>query len=328
MKKVIAVLLMLVAAALLWQCSGESNASLSSDMKAQLALMPDDTKGLAYMNLDKIRQSPFYEMALDSMEDRIDNDEEFQELVDATGFDLRRDVSEIFVTFEPDPRERGGAVLAVVKGTFDPEKIMAYVEEKDQEDNIKSEKHGEFTIYRGEHERSDMVLCFASETRAVGGKEDLVKSWLDNFKAGKSSVSSDMMARIENVKYKNGAWFVIDTENIMDEVMNSVNRQADMRQFGALRKVKNVQMSVNVNDAIKMNGTGDFSDAENAELFHDAIKGALATLKLSMSHDREAVDVVNKVNLSTDKQHVKLDVEMTKQDIEKLMQRGRGFAMR
>ena len=103
---------------------------------------------------------------------------------------------------------------------------------------------------------------------------------------------------------------------------------ASMKQFGALRAVQDVQFSVDVNDAIKLDGEGNFSDAQNAELFHDAVKGALATLKLSVSDDRDAVDVMNKVNISTGNNSVKVNLEMSKADVEKLMQRGRGLAMR
>ncbi len=326
MKKALNFLTVILATVFLSQCSGGDYAQgVSADMEAQLALLPDNTNGLAYINLDKMRESVFYEMALDSMEDRINDDEEFQELVDATGFDLRKDVNEVFVVFDPNAKKRDASVLAMVNGKFDEDRIMEFVQKKDEDQKVRSENYGEFTLYSGDN--TDKVLCFASETQAVAGNETLVKTWLDNFKAGKSNVNNDLLARLETIKYKNGAWFTIDAQNIVDEMMDGID-DANFKQFGALRKVKNVQFSVDVNDAIKLDGEGNFSDAQNAELFHDAAKGALATLKLSVNHDRDAVDVMNKVNIYTSDSSVKVNFEMTKADVEKLMQRSRGLAMR
>jgi len=72
-------------------------------------------------------------------------------------------------------------------------------------------------------------------------------------------------------------------------------------------------------DKLLFDGKGEFSDAQNAELFHDAIKGMIATVKISVSGDREAVDVFNKIKIDQDRNWVTGKFEMSKEDIEKLL---------
>lgn len=319
--------LMLIAIAL-WQCARERVEPVSSAMAKQLALLPQSASGLAYINLEKMRQSPFYEMMRDSMENRMRHDRDFEELVEATGFDFRKDVNEVYVSFDPNPQKHEGKFLVVAIGNYDPEKIMDFVAKKDEENKINEENYSDFTLYRVEDK--EHVFCFANQNYAVGGHEQYVKSWLNNFKEGKADAAAgkELVERIKQLKYKDSAWMTMNTAALMDRVMDQMEQQENMQKFDALRAVQNVHFSVNVNDEISFDGTGNFSDAEKAQLFHDAIKGALATVKLSLSSDRDAVDVINKIHIKTDDSRVRVDGKMTREDVEKIISHRRALAVR
>jgi hypothetical protein len=296
-------------------------------MSKQLALMPQSSSGLGYINLEKMRQSPFYEMMQDSLRNRMRHHRELDEFAEATGFDLREDVKEMYLSFDPNPQKREGNFLIVAPGQYDPQKIMDYIAAQDNEGDLSRESYEDFELYRLRHK--EYVFSFVNENYMVGGKENLVKSWLDNFKSGNAeSGSQELAERVKQLKYKNGAWFTMNTAAMMEKVMDEIDQYDKTRRFDALRAVQNVQFSMNVNDEIKFDGAGNFSDTEKAKLFHDAIKGGLATIKLSMSGDRDAIDVINKINISTENNSVKVDGSMSREDIEKLMMHRKWLAAR
>jgi hypothetical protein len=77
-----------------------------------------------------------------------------------------------------------------------------------------------------------------------------------------------------------------------------------------------------------MEGSGRFDNADNALLVRDAVKGALATLKLSFSGDRDAVDVVNKIDISTDQREVHMKAVFTRDDLQRIIKHRPGLALR
>lgn len=325
MRKSIFFVLLILITVTLWQCARERMEPLSSGMAKELALLPS-TSGLAYLNLGKIRQSPFYEMMQDSLRNHMRNHRELDEFQEATGFDIRKDVNEVYVAFDPDPRRHKGDFLLVAIANYDPQKLTDYIMSKDEEGRLTKENYNDFELYRiGD---KDYVFCFASANYMVGGKEDMVTTWLDNFKNGKGDAAAgkEILERVKQVKYKNGGWFLLNTAHLVDKIMDEMGNQEQMSKFDALRSVENIQMSMDVNNEIKFDGAGKFSDADKAQLFHDAIKGALATVKLSLSNDRDAVDVINKIHIKTDRESVRIDGKMSRGDVEKLINHRRALA--
>ncbi len=124
---------------------------------------------------------------------------------------------------------------------------------------------------------------------------------------------------MEKMRYKNGVCLTMDAQAMIHDVMDEVNHWDEGRKLQALKSVEDLYFSMEATDEIRFEGKGKFSDAQNAELFHDAIKGMIATVKISVSGDRDAVDVFNKINIDHDGDWVTGNFKMSKEDIEKLM---------
>ncbi|MCK6622611.1 MAG: hypothetical protein HUU32_15500 [Calditrichaceae bacterium] len=334
MKKLTYLPFLLFTALLLWQCARERPQALSGEMTRQLALLPlsgisgETPAGLGYINLERMRQSAIYAMLQDSLRERMHGEKELDELAEATGFDFRKDMKEVYLAFEPGPERREGNFLVVAIGKYDSQRIMDFVAKENTGKQLTPESYNEATLYRVEDK--PFVLGFADEAYAVGGKEQWVKSWLDNFRAAKSEVTldPDLAERLKPLKYKTGAWLVMDPTHLVNAIMDEMPEDADARRFEALRAVRNLNFSMDMGEEIKFDGLGQFTDAEKAKLFHDMVKGALATVKLSLSGDRAAIDVMNKIHLKTDGNNVKIDGEMSREDLEKLIRRQHGLALR
>lgn len=334
MKRLTYLPFLLFTALLLWQCARERPQAISAEMTRQLALLPlsdisgETPAGLGYINLERMRQSAIYAMMQDSLRERMHGEKELDELAEATGFDFRQDVKEVYLAFEPGPQRREGNFLVAAVGKYDSQRIMDFVARENTGKPITPEIYNDVTLYRVEDK--PFVLGFADETYAVGGKEQWVKSWLDNFRAAKSDVTldQDLAERLKPLKYKNGAWFVMDPTQLVNALMDEMREDADVRRLEVLRAVRSLNFSLDMGEEIKFDGLGQFTDAEKAKLFQDMVKGALATVKLSLSGDRAAIDVMNKIHLKTDGKNVRVDGKMSRKDLEKLMQHQHGLALR
>jgi hypothetical protein len=312
MKKAIVVLVsMMLLGTLLWQCE-RGVAPVSSTMKKELSRLPESAIGLAYVNVSKIRQSDFFGMYEDEFQTKLSRDKDYQNFAEATGFDLTKDVDEMFIIFAPGQTRSVNKFLAVIKGNFDEDRIIGFVSTKDRQHELKSKSHGDYTVYRVEDK--PVRFSFPDETTLIVGVEEYVTSWLDGDKS-----TDKWIERMAKMRYRNGICATMDAKAMINDIMLEVNEWDQGKKLQALKSVEDVYFSMEATDVIQFEGRGKFTDAQNAELFHDAIKGMIATVKISVSGDREAVDVFNKIKINQDGDWVTGQFKMSKEDIEKLL---------
>ncbi len=321
--------LILAACALFMYCSNSGGEGVSSEVAKQFSQMPASVNGLAYVNMDQLRKSMFYEMITDSMEVHINENDEFRELVESTGFDFRRDIDEVFMGFDPVTPRNNEAVLMLVKGRFDGDKIVNYAKQKiaehEGESELRQEAYQDYIIYSAGN--GDKGLSFVGKNLVAVGSKPMLKSWLDNHAKGNATLSSALQAQMDHVKYRDGVWMTLRTGDVIDELVDDVRNDIQMGNLEALRSVEHVDFSMDLTREIRMAGQGHFVNSEKAELFHDAIKGAVAAAKFSASSDREMVDILNKLDIQTENKSVSFDFEMSRGELRKLMDRRRDFAM-
>lgn len=327
MKRILTVsLALLLLAGLAVNCSDRGSSNLSSDVAAELSNLPSEIRGLAYMNMDKFRNSPMFSSIKDSMEKRLDDASDYQEMFEETGLDVRSDVNEVLLAFTNPDGDMDKAALVVAKGSYDPERIMNFVKKKDTEGSLSSEGYKEYTLYIPMND--DKRFCFADRHRIVAGDRELVKAWLDNFSNTSTEFTNAALnSAISQLRYKDTFWAVLDAASMMDEMIAQMSDEA-MDRMPAIKSIQEVHMSMDVSKNLKVDGRGHFDNSENALLFHDAFKGMMAMVKLSMGSDRDAMDVINKIDVQQNKNDVNFFMEMTREDIDRLMEkRKQGFAL-
>ena len=312
MKKAIVVLVsIMLLGALLWQCE-RGVTPVSSAMKKELSRLPESAIGMTYVNVSKIRQSEFFGAFEEEFQSKLSHDKDYRDFTEATGFDFTEDVNEMFITFAPGESRRDKKFLAIIKGNFDEDKIIEFVSAKDSRNELKSETHGDYTVYRVEEK--PVRFSFPDEETLIVGVEEYVTSWLDGDKS-----TDKWIERMGKMRYKNGICATLDAKTMIHDIMLEVNEWGEGKRLQALKSVEDVYFSMEATDEILFEGKGKFSDVQNAELFHDAIKGMIATVKISVSGDRDAVDVFNKIKISQDGNWVTGNFKMSKEDIKKLM---------
>ena len=321
MRKIIALFTIVLFSALLWQCTTDHSEALTDSMVSELSSLPaGEDVALAYANLEKMRRSPFFEIVRDSISHLLDTQPEFQEFLDHTGFDVREDINEVYAAFTPQAQGEGD-MLVIAVGAYQPDRILAFVTEKTDAAMMTRETYMDHTIYFTE--KKNRGFCFVGESHLTMGSERWLKSYLD-ARQDNAGLDENLKKRLNSIKFKQGAWVSMDPRSIATQLSSRMPGG----QLGPLNTVESVAISASVNDLLSIDGTGTFDTAQNAELVRDALKGALATLKLSLSGDRDAVDVVNKIEVTTAQHHVRVTASFTHDDLQKVTRHRPGLAMR
>jgi hypothetical protein len=300
-------------------CIQERPEPLSDQLKHQLAMLPQDADLLGYINLQQIQQSEVAKVIIDSASMCMFHDKKFDEFKAATGFDFRKDASELYfaVALNNEAKEEDEFNgLFVARGNFDPEKIISFVKSKHEDEEMLEETYTQFTLYRPTGK--PLVFCFADQHTLIAGKAAAVKTWLDkSVQPGDLKLAENWLQSIESLKYKNGFWLTMTTKNLA----GLIDRESALpKNFEGIKNIKSASFSMNFSENLSFDGQGECLDAEKADLFRDALRGLLASAKLSVSSERNLVDIINKVNVDSNNEKITVRFKLSTAEIEKLKQ--------
>jgi hypothetical protein len=301
---------------LICACEMERVAPLTEQNKKMLALFDEEASVIGFVNYENIRESEIYDLFMQYMEDTPFDNPDYKEFVQATGFDFQKDMNRFyFAGYKGDPGKRVKGIF-IASGNFDPDKIMEFVASEAENENhqLNSEDYGAFTVFSIEEEH--LHFCFPDNKTLIGGSEALVKAGLDKF-GQENILNSAVETDLKKVKYKDGAWIYMDANTFVD----AIEDMAIKKRMPALKNIKIAQCSMNLTDHIVFEGIGVFSDDEHADMFEDVVEGAIATAKLSVSDDRDAVDVLNKIEVDEDGNELEVTFTMSKEEIELLLKK-------
>ncbi|HFE63542.1 MAG TPA: hypothetical protein ENK14_03895 [Caldithrix sp.] len=320
MKRFVYILsLFTLIALLISRCERERVEPVPATMEQELSLIPFEPGGTGYMNFASFRDSPFFDSFIESGKKCVFEYPDYREFVQETGFDPVKDIDEIYFALPGTlPGEHKFSGLAVIRGTFNPKKIMAFAAKKDEHKEMETLTYKDHHLFRPE--MKEVVFCFADDSHLIAGNDSLVKAWLDNFDSPekKNALSKQFRSRLQLLQYKTGAWFTLNTAPFLEKFEAKYPNHPQLKKFEGLKSIQDVNFSAKFGDDLFFNGTGVFSDREKAGLFLDALKGLIATGKLSLSSDRQAVDVLNKISVKQKGNRVLVNFKFNRDDLEKL----------
>lgn len=117
------VVLLVVAAALLFQFRQRKAASRAGVIPELLLLSPADADSIVYVDLEQLRHSHFLTQLL-AFAPSPDEDPDYREFVVATGFDYSRDLDRAMIATRATSPQ--ATTMAIADGQFDRAKIAAY----------------------------------------------------------------------------------------------------------------------------------------------------------------------------------------------------------
>ena len=307
MKKYIIFILSLV---FIVSCDIVERESLSAEMRDQLQKLPHDANLIGYINFARMKSNPVFDLFQEDIEDEMFQSEEYEDFLKSTGFDIEEDIHEVYFAAISPEKSEGYNGIFIASGTFNPDKIIAYIKEQDSEKELLTETYDQFTLYYFEEEK--LYFCFKDDKTIIGGSQTLVKKALSEKKSETDLV---LMPQIKSMRYKSWAWMTMNTESILKKMQAS----GITERMPVVKSIKSASMAIKLTDNLYFNGECLCSDNEKAGLLKDALKGAIAAAKLSVSDDRGTIDVLNSINVETENNLLITNGEMSKSDIEKLI---------
>ncbi|MBN2367295.1 MAG: hypothetical protein JXL67_14085 [Calditrichaeota bacterium] len=307
-----------------WQCDREKAEPLSTEMASEIASLPDEAPAIGYMNVQNLRESPFFSIFEDRMDDGTFCSEEYNKFMDATGLDIHKDIHQVYFCFFPGEESR---FLAVVTGNYQPEAIIEYVRTEMDDEQLFEEPYGTYMLYSTGDE--EFTISFSGNQRLIVGTRKLVKNWIDGVTSvTPEKMSKETLERLRTIQYKSDGWMTIRTEDFMEKIEESRERHPEGSRFKGLQSLQQVNFSMKLNEKINFAGISIFTTAEKADIFKEALEGWIATAKLAVSDERKAVDVLNKIDIDSHGQEVSIRFEFTREDLRTLRSQDLKLAMR
>jgi len=160
-------------------------------------VMPD-ARVVGGINVTTAMTSPFGQYLLSRIQTE---DKDFQQFIDLTGFDPRRDLSEIVFASPGQHGQKTGMV--VVRGTFQISKILALATQHNQ---TVTSYNGADVIINAHSGTDSGWVAFLNGSLALAGDTASVKGALD--RRGASGLKADLSAQAQALSSRYQAWFL------------------------------------------------------------------------------------------------------------------------
>src|SRR5271169_6733824 len=169
----------------------------AADPQLMNLLMPN-AKVVAGVNVEQAKNSPFGLFLLS----RVQNgDPGLAKLTAATGFDPRRDLTEILMATLGQPEQQG---LVLARGTFDSEQILGAATAAGHT----VEAYNGINILTGKDEKLTHALAFLGDSVAIAGDLDSVKGAIDRRGNNSSQIDPALAAIVQQLSGSQDAWSV------------------------------------------------------------------------------------------------------------------------
>lgn len=306
----------LISVIIFFSCVQEKKQELNADVSAQMVKFPANPNLVAFANLEAVYSSAFYKTFEDFTRDLINENKIYDELFNTTGIDMKKDVKYfLMAVYTSEQEPKNVKPLAILSGKFDHDKILEFVKQKDTEQQFGSDQVNGNTLYFNKN----AAFAVLEDQIIVLGRLEKVKEWLSMDE--QSSPDNEIMGMIEPVHYKQGMWMIMKTDAMIKNMLS----ESDLKQLGGFTSIQNMYGSALVDENLQFHGYALVQNDTDAQLLFDAIKGAVSAAKLSVSNDRDAVDVLNKLNLDLDKNKISLDFKMDHKEFEKVLNNKKEF---
>ena len=264
--------------------------ALASPARAQddaLSLVPANAVTVGMVQLAEMRYSPLSSVLFEHI-DRMSADGEATRFLLEAGLQPLKDVDRLVVA--TSPRTNFGSepdVLVVAEGRFQPGRLAAALVSRGAVDK------GAYLVFDESDARSEDeggAIAFVSGSLAIAGNErSVVNALKARANGGTGFVSRGALATdLARVDRRATAWALIDVPRAA-RLANVGTIQTGTGQSGAalqaaMKSVSSVAIwARDTGGELKLGARGLSNDGETLELLEDAIRGALAALRLAAS---------------------------------------------
>jgi hypothetical protein len=291
---------------------GGALSALASVDSGLLSLVPSGAKIVASVDVTHARNSEFGQYLLSKMQSE---DAHFQEMIDQTGFDPRRDLQDIvFETGDPGATGKGSfAILA--RGNFDAAKIQALATSKGAsvvsfsgvDMLVESKKQGQQT-----------AIAFPEVGVAVMADLSTMKQIITNL-SSPAVMDADLKSKINVIGNTNDAWFV----SLVGGSFLADHAGPAGQQTKALQGVLQSSGGVKLGAMIETTFDATTRSAQDATALSDVIRFLASMVQMQRQNDARAevlASALDGMTLQTTGATVHVAVTMAEKSLEQLAQ--------
>lgn len=284
-----------------------------------LGLLPKDPGMISGIDITRAKNSELGQKILAEIKDE---DKGFKELVEATGFDPRRDLREVVMATDARTGERA---IVLVSGSFDQTKINA----------LMAAKGATQSLYQGvelwkpsKAAKDDGAAAVLNSSLAVFGKEAMVKEVIDRRGTQGMALSAGLEARIKEWSV-NDAWF-LTTVGLAELGVNQDGKNRVMPMGITPEAIQQMSAGVRFGADVTMTAEAVTRNATEAQSLADVLKFVVGMIRLNADKPgaAEAAKVADTLQVSVDGVKFKVAVTLPAELVDKALERKHGTGAR
>jgi hypothetical protein len=277
-----------------------------------LSLVPANAATIGVVHLAAMRSSPLSSILFQHV-DKMSADGEAEKFLLDAGLQPLQDVDTLVVATSPRTSLGSEAdVLVIAEGRFQPERLAAALVARG------AVKKGAYIVFhesaRSNEDESGAVAFLSSSLAIAGNERSVVNALAARAGGGTGFASRGIMATdLGRVAGDATAWAIIDVPRAARLAkagnINTGNGQAGATLQAALKSVSTVAVwAKDSGDKLQLGATGLSNDAETLELLEDALRGALAALRIAFTDKApEMVPVLRRFNIDRESKSITVE---------------------
>jgi hypothetical protein len=292
--------------------------AFAADPQLMNLVMPG-AQVMAGVNVTAAEISPLGQYVLTRIGINIGSDDEgLQSFISTTGFDPRRDVTEILLASAGTSAGPSGLMLA--KGTFNVDMITAAVA-KNQNHQIST--YNGATLITSTGTKASHAIAFIGNSIAAAGDAASVKAALDRVNSA-NSVSPQLAALVQTLSTNQDAWSA-SIASIGSLIPDMGPHTANPTVTQVLQLVKNIQSSsggVKFGENVVVTGQAVADTPQNATAVADLIRMVSALVSAGAAQNPEAgavAQLLQTLQVSTSDTTVNVTANIPEAQIEALL---------
>ncbi|HVW83509.1 MAG TPA: hypothetical protein VHB50_02465, partial [Bryobacteraceae bacterium] len=243
---------------------------------------------------------------------------EIDKLIAATGFDPRKDVTEILAAsngVQPKPD-----TLVMAKGNFDVGKIVAAVSTKS---NQQVQTYGGATLITGTDSKIEHAVAFLGSNIAVAGPLASVKAAIDRS-TGVNSINPSLAAQVQTLSTTEDAWSV-SVASLASLLPGTITGPKDNPVAAqTLQLVKNIQSSsggVKFGANVLVTGQAIADTPEDATALADVVRMVASLVSIAGQNGKagDAAALLQNLQVTTSGSTVNISASIPESQIETLL---------
>jgi len=282
-----------------------------------LRLMMPDAKVIAGLQVQQTKNSAFGEYVLSHMQVE---DAGFKKFITQTGFDPRRDVTEIIMGSNWEQATPQNRWLVAARGTFNLPQIVGAAKANG---GTVTDFQGSGILTYTEPGKPDAEsgIAFFDGSNAVMGDLDSVKAAIQR-KQSNTAASGDLLAKVQEVSAKNDFWFVtVVPISEFASAMPNPNLSGAMKG-DLLAAIHQASGGIRFGETVTISGEAVTRSPKDAQALSDVFRFLASLIQLNSQENKVAGQVstlLDNMNLKTSDNVMTMSLAIPEQQLEQLL---------